>query len=91
MKQPSIPTIFGKFQRVPLRDAWQHEEGEFSPWLAMPENLSSLADALGFSELQLVTTEDFVGDFRLDLLCTDGNDPVIIENQLAESDHKHLG
>lgn len=87
----ATPITLGKLQRVPLRDAWRHEEGEFTPWLSRQENLSSLADALGFSELQLVKTEDFVGDFRLDLLCTDGDDQVIIENQLAESDHKHLG
>jgi hypothetical protein len=59
--------------------------------LAEAENLNLLADALGLSELALVATEHRVGDFKLDLLCNDGADPVIIENQLEETDHKHLG
>lgn len=80
-----------KLERVPLREAWKHEAGEFTPWLAEPNNLDALADALGMSELVLVATEHWVGNFKLDILCTDGEEQVIIENQLEESDHKHLG
>lgn len=80
-----------KLARVPLREAWKHEAGEFTPWLAQTENLDALAQALGISELELVSTEQRVGDFKLDILCTDGDQQVIIENQLAETDHKHLG
>ena len=80
-----------KLERMPLRDAWKHEAGEFTPWLAATDNLNSLADALGVSELVLVATEHWVGDFKLDILCTDGDEQVIIENQLAKTDHTHLG
>ena len=80
-----------KLERVPLREAWKHEAGEFTPWLAEPDNLNGLAEALGVSELVLVATEHWVGDFKLDILCTDGDDQVIIENQLEETNHKHLG
>ncbi len=80
-----------KLERVSLREAWKHEAGEFTPWLAETENLNALADALGVSELVLVSTEHWVGDFKLDILCTDGDEQVIIENQLDETDHKHLG
>lgn len=80
-----------KLERVPLRDAWKHEAGEFTPWLAETDNLNALADALGVSELVLVATEHWVGDFKLDILCTDGDEQVIIENQLAKTDHTHLG
>jgi hypothetical protein len=80
-----------KLERVPLREAWKHEAGEFTPWLAQAENLDALAQALGVSELELASTEQRVGDFKLDILCTDGDQQVIIENQLAETDHKHLG
>ncbi|KXK04055.1 MAG: hypothetical protein NBKEAIPA_01342 [Nitrospirae bacterium] len=80
-----------KLMRVPLREAWKHEAGELTPWLAEADNLNTLADALGVSELVLVATEHWVGDFKLDILCSDGDQQVIIENQLDETDHKHLG
>ena len=81
----------GNLERVTLRDAWKHEAGDFTPWLAQAENLDALAQAIGISELELTSTEQRVGDFKLDILCTDGDEKVIIENQLAETDHKHLG
>jgi len=80
-----------KLIRVPLREAWKHEASEFTPWLSETDNLNALADALGLSELELVATEHWVGDFKLDILCTDGDEQVVIENQLEETDHKHLG
>ena len=80
-----------KLERVPLREAWKHEASEFTPWLSEADNLNMLADALGLSELVLVATEHWVGDFKLDILCTDGDEQVIIENQLEETNHKHLG
>jgi len=87
----SINKTLGKLARVPLREAWKHEAGDFTPWLAEADNLAAMADALGLSELELVATEHWVGDFKLDILCTDGDQQVVIENQLAETDHKHLG
>ena len=87
----STKKSLSKLERVPLREAWRDEALEFTPWLAEADNLSALADALGLDELELVNTERSVGDFKLDILCSDGNQRVIIENQLAETDHKHLG
>ena len=84
------PTL-SKLKQVPLRHAWKHEASEFTPWLAQQENLNELAATLGLSELTVVATEHWVGDFKLDILCTDGEQKVIIENQLEETDHKHLG
>jgi hypothetical protein len=85
------PPLLSKLERVPLREAWKHEASDFTPWLAEDDNLQALAEALGISELELVATEHQVGDFKLDILCTDGDEQVIIENQLEETDHKHLG
>lgn len=85
------PKNLSTLTRVPLREAWKHEAGEFTPWLAQPENLEKLSDELGLSELTCVATERWVGDFKLDILCSDGDDQVIIENQLEETNHKHLG
>ena len=86
----NIPPL-SKLERVPLREAWKHEASDFTPWLAEDDNLQALAEALGISELELVATEHLVGDFKLDILCTDGDQQVVIENQLEETDHKHLG
>lgn len=84
------PTL-GVMTRVSVRQAWGHEAASFTPWIARPENLSALAAALELDDLELVATEHCIGDFKLDVLCTSGGEQVIIENQLAESDHKHLG
>lgn len=84
-------TNLSKLERVPLREAWKHEANDFTPWLAEADNLNALADALDLSELVLVATEHWVGDFKLDVLCTDGDEQVIIENQLEKTDHAHLG
>jgi hypothetical protein len=81
----------GRLERLSLRDAWKHEAGEFTPWLAQEENLQMLADALGLPELELVATEHPVGDFKVDILCTDDEGEVIIENQLEKTNHTHLG
>lgn len=83
--------LLSKLVQVPLREAWKHEASDFTPWLAETDNLNALADALGISELVLVATEHWVGEFKLDILCTDGDDQVIIENQLEKTDHTHLG
>ncbi len=86
MKSP-----LGKLERIPLRKAWAHEAGEFTPWLAQADNLTLLAESLGLSELELVGTEHPVGDFKVDILCTDDGGKVIIENQLEKTNHTHLG
>jgi hypothetical protein len=86
MKNP-----LGKLERIPLRKAWAHEAGEFTPWLAQANNLTLLAESLGLGELELVGTEHPVGDFKVDILCTDDGGKVIIENQLEKTNHTHLG
>ena len=35
-----------KITKVDLRDCWQNEATDFTPWLATEENMSLLADAL---------------------------------------------
>lgn len=82
-----------KITRVNLRDCWQNEASDFTPWLAKEENIALLADALGLNELEVVSQEEHVGPFRADILCKDpGTDKfVLIENQLEKTDHNHLG
>ena len=86
-----MKTPLGKLERISLRKAWAHEAGEFTPWLAQPDNLTLLAESLGLSELELVGTEHPVGGFKVDILCTDNGGKVIIENQLEKTNHTHLG
>ena len=82
----------GSLERVELREIWANEAQDFTPWLAREENLAILAETLNI-ELELEAQEQEVGPFRADLLCRDTgcDDWVLIENQLAQSDHRHLG
>ncbi|MEJ7139382.1 DUF4268 domain-containing protein [Amphibiibacter pelophylacis] len=84
------PTL-GRLERIPLRRAWAHEAGEFTPWLAQTGNLALLAEALALDELELVGTEHPVSDFKVDILASDSAGQVIIENQLEKTNHSHLG
>lgn len=79
-----------KIEEVDLQEIWSHEAHEFTPWLA--DNLADLGEALGL-ELELRGTEVPVGSYRLDILAHDiDNDrSVVIENQLGQTDHPHLG
>ena len=82
----------GQLQRVELREAWPHEASNFTPWLAQQENLDLLGEALGL-ELALEAVEKPVDTFSADILARDiSNDRwVLIENQLEQTDHTHLG
>jgi len=82
----------GRLERIDLREIWRTEAQDFTPWLARPENLAVLSDALKI-ELELEAQERNVGPFRADLLCKDTLDDswVLIENQLERTDHIHLG
>ncbi|MBM3330988.1 DUF4268 domain-containing protein [candidate division WOR-3 bacterium] len=82
----------GRLEKVDLRKVWKEESGQFTPWLAQEENLRLLGETLGM-QLELVQQEKAVGRFMADILCKDlSNDSwVVIENQLARTDHSHLG
>jgi len=72
------------------RDVWKHEALDFTPWLL--RNADVLSDLLGM-DLVLEAAEHPVGGFSLDLIGSDEatGRVVIVENQLEESDHTHLG
>ncbi len=92
------PEILGRLELIKsLRAVWPNEAIDFTPWLAKPENLSQLANAIGFGSdgLEPGDIEVPVGPFFADILCFDtrGAEPrnVVIENQLTKTDHDHLG
>lgn len=86
----SIVTIdLSRLQPVHVRDVWKHEAYDFTTWLLA--NADVLADVLGL-DLELTQAEHQVGGFSLDLIGRDSNGGVVIvENQLEQTDHSHLG
>jgi hypothetical protein len=81
-----------RLESVPLRAAWASESSDFTPWLADAENLKLLGDAIGL-DLELEKREQAVDQYRADIVCREleNNQRVVIENQIEETDHKHLG
>ncbi|RZB34630.1 MAG: hypothetical protein SRB1_00398 [Desulfobacteraceae bacterium Eth-SRB1] len=82
--------MFDKIQKVDPRSIWKHEAHDFTPWLS--DNITELGESIGI-ELEVTEQEADVGGFSLDILAKDlgRNANVIIENQLAITDHDHLG
>jgi hypothetical protein len=82
----------GRLEQVDLREIWLSEPGHFTPWLAEEVNMSLLADTLAI-DLEVEAQEKNVGPYRADIVCKDTTDGslVLIENQLAKTDHTHLG
>lgn len=85
-------TNLGRLEKVNLRAAWANEATDFTPWLAQEENIALLGDTIGV-ELEVEGQEQGVGPYRADILCRDtaDNSWVLIENQLAKTDHCHMG
>jgi len=85
-------TTLGRLERVELREIWNSESENFTPWLSQEENLALLAETVGL-DLELEAQEKDVGAFRADILCKDtlSDHWVLIENQLERTDHTHLG
>ena len=84
--------MLDRLVRVELREIWETEAQDFTPWIADKENINILGDALNM-ELELKALEKSVGPFSADILCTNTDDDslVLIENLLEKTDHTHLG
>lgn len=83
----------GKLEKIDdLRTIWPHEAQNFTKWLAQEENLGLLSETIGI-ELVLEERESSVGDFSADLYASEEGTgrKVIIENQLEDTNHDHLG
>ena len=83
----------GKMEKITdLRGIWPHEARDFSAWLAQDENLALLSETLGI-DVALEERESSVGDFSVDLYALEEGTGrrIIIENQLEETNHDHLG
>lgn len=83
----------GKIERIDdLRTIWPHEEQDFSKWLAQEKNLALLSREIGI-DIALEERESSVGSFSVDIFATEegSSRKVIIENQLEDTNHDHLG
>ena len=83
----------GKIKKITdLRSVWVHEEYDFSQWLAEEENLALLSDSIGI-DIMLEELESAVGGFSVDLYASEEGTgrKIIIENQLEDTNHDHLG
>jgi len=81
----------GNMTPVPLREVWPDEAGDFTPWLK--ENIEHLGAALGIS-FDTIDAEVAVGKYNADLWGQEegpSGRSIVIENQLTESNHDHLG
>lgn len=81
----------GRVEWLDIREVWKNEAADFTPWLL--QNVDVLRDALGGLDIELERAEHPVGAFSLDLI---GNDlthgsRLIVENQIEQSNHGHLG
>lgn len=75
-----------------LREVWRDEALDFTPWLAKAENMAILSDEIGI-DLEDIRTESAVGQFSVDIIASEQGtgETVIIENQLEQTNHDHLG
>jgi hypothetical protein len=81
-----------RLQEVDIRKLWKHEQYDFSAWLAKEENIELLNEKIGLTLVD-INTEAYVGSYRCDIVAVDETTGirVIIENQLENSNHDHLG
>ena len=87
----AVKKKLGSIQQITdLREVWGNEAKDFTPWLA--ENIELLNEATGLN-LEALETESPVGSFAVDILAQDANteQKAIIENQLEDTNHDHLG
>lgn len=77
-------------EEVDVRLAWPHEAQDFTPWLT--QHLDRLAMQVGIP-MELEGSEVKVDVFAADILARNPQDNslILIENQLTNSDHNHLG
>lgn len=83
--------ILGTLERLDAREVWKNEAYDFTPWLRA--NIALIGEALGVEIDPEVQQEVAVGLFSADLLGTDlgSQAAILIENQLDQTNHSHLG
>lgn len=82
----------GKLEKIELREVWRHEALDFTRWLAKKENIALLSKEIGI-DIEVIQTEMSVGRYNVDIFArdTESNKKIVIENQLENTNHDHLG
>ena len=75
-----------------LRTVWPHEALDFTPWLAEDDNIALLGDAI-WIDISVDEPEASVGVCSVDISASETGKErkIIIENQLEDTNHDHLG
>ena len=87
---------FSNYKQVDLREIWKNEATDFTEWLSHKENLDRLASELQIP-LEFAESEKPIGNYAADIVAkipnpdSENEELVVIENQLEDSDHDHLG
>ena len=81
---------FSELRDIELREAWPNEGSDFTPWLE--DNLQRLSRVIGIA-IEPDDSQVAVEGFSADILATFpvNGSRVVIENQLDNTDHTHLG
>lgn len=89
-EQARTDRSLGRIEFLNIREVWADEARNFTPWLL--ENSDYLSEVLGI-EIELEQRELPVGSFSVDLFGRDltNEAPLIVENQIEATDHRHLG
>lgn len=74
-----------------LRKVWPKEDIHFTKWLM--EHINLLGKAVGIEDIVVDESESKAGNFRVDICAHEkkSGKKIIIENQLTDTDHDHLG
>ena len=89
-------TPLERLESIDPHTHWADEAADFTPWVSSPEGLQLIGETLNLELETLSSSSEVpVGRFRADVVCVDSsesdNSLVLIENQLAPTDHNHVG
>jgi hypothetical protein len=92
MQPVASSSSLGALSSVPLRTVWPHEAHDFTQWLGREENLALMCEELDIT-VENIRMEVASGRYNADIVAnlSGSQATVIIENQLEQTDHKHLG
>ncbi|HEY9826635.1 MAG TPA: DUF4268 domain-containing protein [Stenomitos sp.] len=90
-EQPAKPNL-GRLEKVDLAAYWASDASDFLPWLAQPDNIKLLGEAIGLGLEVVLDTAHTDADGSA-LLCRDVATGrwVLVGSQLYPADEKYLG